>query len=337
VGSVGGMPLPPATPAIDAADVRIIEGLVADGRANVRSLSATTGLSEEAVAGRVRALVDRNIMRISAVLDWRAAGYRWDLFLSIAVGTTAADAVIDALAARDEVIAIHEVFGPVDLVAHVLCRDRASMLEFLSTTLRRIDGIAAVDVILGLATVKYFHPFAEPPVAQSPLALPHPLLELTVVDHGIIEALIRNGRASLREIAHGLDVADGTIRVRLRRLLAAGLVRICARVHPSNSGMIVAEAFVGISARGADGMTIARRIAHLGEVIAVTVTAGRFDLFCYVAARSRTELVDVIATQIRLAEGVDAVETWEVVAAPKHVAHWARLPTDNAHSPHVVR
>ena len=308
---------------LDTADLRIIDALVADGRANARAMAVTTGLSEETVADRMRGLIERNIIGISAILDWRAAGFQWDLFLAIKVAS-GASVVVDELAVHDEVVTIYEVFGPVDVVAHVLCRDQASMLDFLSTTVPRVDGISSVEVLLALDTVKYFHQFARVPVIGPPPPLPEPVIDLTPVDFGIIEALMLNGRAAHREVARTLGVADGTIRTRLRRLISAGLLRIGAQVHPSNSGMIGAQAIVGICVQGADRALVAHRLACLSEVITISVTTGRFDLLCYVVARTRGELIDHVATEIRLINGVSAVETWEITNVRKHVGRWAR-------------
>ncbi len=309
---------------LDAADLRIIDSLIANGRANARSMTASTGLSEETVADRMRALLDRRIIGISAIVDWRAAGYSWDLFLFVNVGSVAARSVVDELAAQDQVVSIYEVFGPVDIVAHVLCHDREDMLEFVSTTVRRFDGVGDVDVMLSLDTVKYFHEFARVPVTTPPPELPDPIIELTPVDHGIIASLMRNGRAPHREIARGLGVSDGTVRARLRRLVSAGLVRVAAQVDPTNSGMIGAQAFVGITVRGSDRAAVATKLAPMGPVLTVTVTTGRFDLFCYVVARTRAELVEHVVSEIRAVDGVGAVETWEMTAVRKHVGRWAR-------------
>lgn len=309
---------------LDNADLRIIDSLVVDGRANARAMAVTTGLSEETVAHRMRSLIDRDIIGISAILDWRAAGFQWDLFLALRAGGSDPQALSDALALHDEVVTIYEVFGSVDVVAHVLCRDRAAMLEFVSATVPRIDGISGVEVLLAVDTVKYFHQFARVPVTGSPPALPEPVIELTPVDHGIIEALMRDGRAAHREIARVLGVADGTIRTRLRRLISGGLLRIGAQVHPSNSGMIGAQALVGISVQGADRALVARRLARVSEVITISVTTGRFDLLCYVVARTRSALIEHVATEVRLIDGVRSVETWEITGVRKHVGRWAR-------------
>ena len=101
-------------------------------------------------------------------------------------------------------------------------------------------------------------------------------------------------------------------------------MRISAQVHPARSGMIRARAFVGISVQGADTTDLATELARIPEVVTISLTAGRFDLLCYVLARRRTTLIDIVANQIRTLKGVAGTETWEVIDGAKHISHWAR-------------
>jgi Lrp/AsnC family transcriptional regulator, regulator for asnA, asnC and gidA len=309
---------------LDDADLRIIDTLVHDGRTNSRAMVGVTGLTEETVASRIRSLIERQIIGITAIFDWNAAGYHWDLWLAVECESGPVGSVVKALADLDEVASIYTVFGPTDLVVHVLCTDRAHLLNFLSSTLTQIEGIRRTDVLLSLDTVKYFHQFAWVPVEPRPLRFPNPVVELGALDHAIIEAVVRNGRTSNREIGRELGVADGTVRSHLRRLEEAGLLRICAQVHPSLSGMIRARAFVGISVQGADTADLAKQLAAIAEVVTISLTAGRFDLLCYVLARGRSRLIDLVAEQIRTLKGVAGTETWEVIDGAKHISHWAR-------------
>jgi Lrp/AsnC family transcriptional regulator for asnA, asnC and gidA len=178
--------------------------------------------------------------------------------------------------------------------------------------------------MLTLDTVKYFHQFAWVPVEPRRLHFPDPVVDLSDLDLAIIDAVVRNGRTSNREIGRDLGVADGTIRAHLNRLENAGLLRICAQVHPARSGMIHARAFVGISIQGADTADVATELAHIAEIVTISITAGRYELFCYVLARSRTRLIEIVAEQIRPMKGVRSSETWEVIDSGKHISHWAR-------------
>ena len=309
---------------LDGADLRIIDTLVRDGRTNARSMVTIAGLTEETVASRIRSLIDRNIIGITAIFDWYAAGYHWDAWLAVECEAGPIGPVVDALGELDEVVSILTVFGPVDLVVLVLCTDREALLAFLSRTLTQVPGIRKADVMLSLDTVKSFHQFAWVPLDPQPLKFPNPIVELNDLDRAIIDAIVRNGRTSNREIGRELGVADGTVRAHLRRLEDAGLVRICAQVHPERSGMIHARAFVGVSVQGADTADVASELAHIAEIVDISITSGRYELWCYVMTRSRTRLIEIVAEQIRPLKGVARSETWEVIGWGKHISHWAR-------------
>ena len=115
---------------LDDADLRIIDTLVRDGRTNARSMVGVAGLTEETVAARIRSLLERNIIGITAIFDWQAAGYHWDVWLAVECKGGPIDPIVKALAKLDEVVSIYTVFGPVDLVVHVLCTDREALLAF---------------------------------------------------------------------------------------------------------------------------------------------------------------------------------------------------------------
>ena len=178
--------------------------------------------------------------------------------------------------------------------------------------------------MLSLDTVKYFHQFAWVPVEPQPLHFPDPVVQLSDVDRLIIDALVRNGRTSNREIGRDLGIADGTVRAHVRRLQGAGLLRICAQVHPARSGMIHARAFVGISVQGVNTAHVATALAQIAEIVTISITAGRYELFCYLLARSRARLIEIVAEHIRPMKGVQSSETWEVIDSGKHISHWAR-------------
>ena len=113
-------------------------------------------------------------------------------------------------------------------------------------------------------------------------------MELSQLDLDIIGILVHNGRTSNREIGRALGVADGTVRMHLGRLQEAGLLRLCAQVHPARSGMINARAYVGVSVQGADTGDLGTTLSRVPEIVAISMTSGRYELLCYVLARSRT-------------------------------------------------
>jgi len=310
---------------LDTADLRIIDQLVRNGRTNSRAMVESTGLTEETVGTRIRSLVDRGIIDITAIFDWYAAGYHWDFWLAVKCEAGPIESCSQDLVALDETVSIQRVFGNVDLLAHIFCTDRSHLETFLSATLPRIAGIRDAEVLLSVDTVKSLHQFAWVTAKDEPLVFPNPVVPLDALDHGIIAAVVRNGRTSNREISRNLGVSDATIRVRLRRLEEAGLLRICAQIHPSRSGMIGARAWVGVEVQHLSAEEVAIALAQVPEAVTIALTSGRYHIFCYVLASSHQRLVEVVDERIRSLPGVRSIEVLPVIARTlKHGTHWAR-------------
>jgi Lrp/AsnC family transcriptional regulator for asnA, asnC and gidA len=74
-----------------------------------------------------------------------------------------------------------------------------------------------------------------PPIYD--LRMSQPSFDAT--DERILEALQVDGRRSFRDIAREIGVSEGTVRTRVRRLEAAGVLRFLAFVDPSQLGQRV--------------------------------------------------------------------------------------------------
>jgi Lrp/AsnC family transcriptional regulator for asnA, asnC and gidA len=294
---------------LDDADVRLIELLSENGRAS----------------NRIRNLLSERVLGITAVFDWEAAGYSWDLWLAVQVEGRPIEHVAEEIAALQYVHGVFMVFGPVDLVVHLILPGREQMVEFVAERVAGVWGVRHVVPSVTLETLKYLIKFARLPVRPVQLEFPAPTVDLDALDHQIVDALVVDGRQSNREIARQLGVSEGTIRVRVRRLEDSGLLRICGQTDPYLAGQISAWACVGVDVNGAISREVAAKVALLPEVVIVAMTAGPHDLFLLTASSSRAHLVDLIIERVRGLDGVRATETWEIVRTVKLDYHWARL------------
>jgi DNA-binding Lrp family transcriptional regulator len=311
--------------ALDVADQRIIELLAADGRASNRFLAAEVGLTEATVAARLRRLVGQRVLGVTAVFDWEAAGYHWDLWLSVAIEGRALRDVAREVAGLPYVHSASLVFGPFDLVVHVVAPRRGDVVDLLTENVAAVPGVRHVTADVTLAWLKYTMNWAAVSDAPARLEFPDPVVELDPLDHEIVAALARDGRQSNREIGRQLDVSDGTIRTRLQRLEEAGMLRITAQVDPYRVGTTGAGAFVGIQTDGSNTRAIAEKLATGPEISLMAVTTGRHHLFVHAASVSRARLSDLVVDEMRRLPGIRSTETWEVVATIAHDSRWVLL------------
>lgn len=305
--------------------MQIIELLTADGRVSNRAISKRVGLTEATVAARIRNLSDRHVLGISTVFDWVAAGFTWDLWLAIEVEGRSVVDVANDIAARDDVHAVLIVFGAADIFVHMLMHDRKTVIASLANGIRGIKGVHNIVADVSLETLKYAVNFARLPVASSKPVFPAPVVPLDDLDMAIVAALLADGRQSNREIARQLGVSDGTVRVRLRRMHDAGLLRICGQTDPYLTGRIGAWAFVGVDVAGSRVRRLTELLAAMPEVLILTMTSGVHDLLLFVVAPTRNALEDVVLRQIRALSGVRKTTTSEVIRTIKFDFKWGRL------------
>lgn len=311
---------------LDAADLRLIELLTADGRASNRFLAGEVGLTEATVASRIRRLADSGVLTVTAVLDWEVAGYEWYVSAYIEVEGRPPRAVAADIAELTDAHAVTLVFGQFDVMAHFLAEDRQHLHRLLTEQLAAVPGVRQVTTSLATQTVGFRWGVGTFPVEESPdLRLPDPPFALDELDHQVIGALIDDGRQSNREIGRQLGVSDGTIRARLRRLEEAGLLRIVAMVDPVALGTVGAMAFIGITVEGPVVGAIAAKVSEMPEIMHCSITVGRHDILVVAACDSRPALVDLAAHRLRSIDGIRSTETLEAIEVVKHEYHWVRL------------
>lgn len=146
------------------------------------------------------------------------------------------------------------------------------------------------------------------------------------LDDSILRLLCDDGRLSNREVARRLDISEGTVRHRLKRLEDARSIRIGAVVNPASLGLdAVANVMVTIDpAHLRNALEVFAMLPGVDYVAAIT---GRFNVFVSIAAADLSELRAVVSDSIERLEGVRAVEIrpmvrtlkpeWHVVAIPR--------------------
>jgi DNA-binding Lrp family transcriptional regulator len=310
--------------ALDEADRRLIDLLFLDGRTSNRALAAEVGLSEVTVAARLRSLMDRQILSVIASLDWKAAGYQWDGWLQIEVEGRSPRDVGDDFAQIEGVHIVNVTYGRADLLVHVLVPRQEDVLGLVDGTLGVILGVRRVTIATTLETVKFTTRLAAVRDQPAGLAFPAPVVSIDDIDQALIEALVHDGRQSNREVGRNLGVSESTVRVRLRRLENAGLLRISARVDPRRTGEVSSGAYVWVDTIGGAARQVAARLAEVPEMAIVALVAGEHDIIAGLGAATERD-VQAVIERIRQMPGVRSTTTGTIVYSPWVNYQWARL------------
>ena len=129
------------------------------------------------------------------------------------------------------------------------------------------------------------------------------------IDQRLIQALQKNGRESYADLAKTLGVVEGTVRKRIKRLIAQDIVKIVGVPNVNELGYGLMS-IVGIQVRMEDLRTVAEKMARNQHVCYLAFVAGRYDLMTMVMTRSPQELSCLIEKELSIIPGVLKTETF---------------------------
>jgi Lrp/AsnC family transcriptional regulator for asnA, asnC and gidA len=312
----------PNLAALDELDQQLVAALREDGRISNRALAERFGIGEGTIGQRVRRMADERILRVVAVTDMAAMGYDLLVGAWIEVRARSPLAVGAELAEIAEVAAVTLTLGPHDLFATLLARDHRHLAE-LVRRINTISGISRIDWDLALDVLVYRSQWAILSQDGHP-PLPRPGPGIDDFDLALIALLQRDGRASNRRLAAEFGVSEAMIRARIRRMEAAGAIRIVAVTDVARYGM-TGCAVVGIQTDPGAAPEVAAKLAGHPALPFVATTLGPHDVLVSIVVRDRAEMLRVVLEELDTLPGIARTHTTEEHMVLKHSFSWVRL------------
>jgi len=132
--------------------------------------------------------------------------------------------------------------------------------------------------------------------------------EIDDLDRAIIAELKKDGRQSAQAIAEVVDASAVTVRVRIKALEDAGLLKVVAVTDFAAAGFDVLLA-VGVEVDRRRPEEVGAELAKFDQVLAVNLTTGANDLEMLVAAPDFGSISEFIENDIGSVEGVGRMTT----------------------------
>lgn len=299
----------------------MIEQLRLDGRKGNRSLATELNVNEVTVAARLRRLEEAGALRVVAITDMRLFGHREFAFGMMNVSGRSVFSVAAEVAELSEAIGVTICTGRYDIIVPMLGRDKLHLADLFNTTLAKIKSVSAIHGCIALDVLKYDSKWSLLNVDPGTMPEAQPSDTVDQMDLAIIERLQLNARRSNRQIAMDLGVSEGTVRVRIKRMLADRVFRIQAVSDIVASG-ISAHAFVGVKAAPGKVSDVATALAKREDVAQITRVLDDFDLIAVLIAPDRGALISGILDDIAVAPGVRSIEVFDGVDTLKHTYAW---------------
>jgi Lrp/AsnC family transcriptional regulator for asnA, asnC and gidA len=133
----------------------------------------------------------------------------------------------------------------------------------------------------------------------------------------ILNILSRDASKPFVEIARMLGMSDATVHMRVKRLMASGIIRNFTISTDSRMLGYSHLAFMGINIRQGCADEIVGFLSKQDEVMEVHEIHGRFDILLKIRARSLEEMRDIIVNKVRQIPQISEVELMTVLKTVK--------------------
>jgi len=308
---------------ISEIDNKIISLIEQDGRATYRDIAKLLGISERQAGMRLRNLIDDDVIGLITVVDAFAIGFKYILALGVQVADRPALEVAELLAELPNVIASAVMTGQYDIEIMIAVEDHAELLSLVQRELADIPGISSLHPSLFLDVVKYETGAGPVPLQPSKLTIPK-CSSVDDVDATIIEQLWKNASATNEHIATELGVSESTVRKRMARLRADGLIHITA-IRNVAIGKDVVFASIGIELSTSQHRKVVEKLCSLRQVHFVAHVLGRYDIIAQVLAENTMEISDLVNNVIGRIPGVRSANCALALEIVKYDHRWRIL------------
>jgi len=137
------------------------------------------------------------------------------------------------------------------------------------------------------------------------------VIALDELDRTLIELLQTDARTSYRELALATRLSDSTVRRRVERLVASGIIKFVAVPSWRRLGLRL-TAFIGISVDLDRLRDVGNQFAAMEEVVFVAVTTGSYDLIAEVVLPSNEDFVRFVTLRVASIEGIRRIQTFMI-------------------------
>ncbi|BFV59487.1 Lrp/AsnC family transcriptional regulator [Kitasatospora sp. CMC57] len=228
---------------LDTLDRRIVCALQVDGRAEPGRIAEVLGVSARTVTRRLTRLQEGAAVRVvrMATAEDEAVGA---LLLRIKVLRGKAETIAHALAARPDIPFVDVMTGGQEISA-VMLADPGSRDHLLHSRLPATGAVLETEVHAVLhvfADAGHWQAgwlTAEEAAALRPVPPSTPPPSVDALDRVLLDLLAQDARQSHAALAVAAGTPESTVRRRLHRLAAGGLLRTHATVDPRLLGMTV--------------------------------------------------------------------------------------------------
>jgi DNA-binding Lrp family transcriptional regulator len=306
---------------VEALDHQIVQCLLRDGRASFRRIADVLGVSEQTVSRRYRTLRSDGVLRVQVLPDERTLGLkRW--FVRVRCRPDAAEALADAMAARDDVSWLSITSGGSEIICVAFsdpARARGSVLHRLPRTSQVLDftAFAVLHMHIGAERkwLAFHSPLSDGQLAalrgQRPAAR-HPEPAIRDEDTALFTELAKDGRAGVVALARATGWPQSRVSARLEELLSSGAAHVMVDLAPERFGFDT-TAYLWLTVTPGALHETGEALSLQPETGFTAAVTGMANLLVTVTCRDLEALYTFVTTKVGVLPAVHQVEVVPVL------------------------
>ncbi|MFC1406271.1 MULTISPECIES: Lrp/AsnC family transcriptional regulator [Streptacidiphilus] len=326
---------------MDQIDRRIVQCLLQDGRASFRRIAQVTGVSEQTAARRYRALVADGAVRVRA-LPGPGGSREQTWFVRVQCRPDAADALADALAAREDTAYVSVTSGGSEIV----CQTRSDPAHTQGSVLHRLPRTSKVlgfhayavlhmhlgadakwrafDEPLTPAETALLHQRDDAPAPPEPGSRPGVLAE---ADAPLLAELARDGRTGVVDLARATGWSKTRVSSRLEELLDGRALRLAVDLAYARFGFH-ATAYLWLTVNPGGLRATGEALSRHPETTFAAAVTGSANLLVTVTCRTMDDLYTYVTDKVGVLPAITQVDVVPVLHRLKQAGtrvHQGRL------------
>ncbi|WP_330351301.1 Lrp/AsnC family transcriptional regulator [Streptomyces sp. NBC_00582] len=316
--------------ALDPLDLKLLQALQLDGRAPFNRIAEVLGVSDQTVARRFRRLRGTVHLRVLGITDERRLG-RSTWILRLRCTPDGAEQLAGALARRPDTAYVSVISGGTEVMCAMKPRTRQARDELLLDRLQRTPRVISVSAhcllhhfyggpVGWLSKINALSPDEQADLSPPPVDPGTRPVALEDADEALLAVLGRDGRASITELQASTGLPESTVKRRLDRLRATGVLYLDVQFDHEHLGNEVV-AMLWLTVTPAALANVGRALASHPEVRFAAATTGQANIVAATLHAGTGDLYTYLSDKIGALDGVQSVETALAMREVKQLAY----------------
>jgi len=297
---------------MDEIDKKIISELQNTDFQRSAILSARLGIGDRTIRRRVSAMRRKNVIKVVAVPQPMALGWRAWAKIGIRVKSGSKSSLVHRLTEHPSIYFVGSYIGKFDIMISVCFDTMKRLTNFVNSELIKIEGVSYVETMILTHPRKYYN-FYWPEAtfdednSQNQYSDTVTSYEVDDIDKQILNILSEDALTPVRLLEERLSIGAATIRSRIKRMLKEGSFKVVVCANPYVLEYEV-WATIGLNIVEWSADDVINTLITNPAVYLASACLGRFNIVISAHFKNTDSLNEFVQVELAETKGISAIE-----------------------------